>query len=186
VTPFEHLAVLVSIIVGLGITQLLSGVHRLAQARGRVRLYWLPLVWVALLFVSQVEWWWGVFAMRSTTAWNFFYFLFVLCSPVALFMASAFVLPEIAPHGEYDLREHYYSSRVWFFAVLALNPLLDAVRHSAQTGSVTHISVWSNLVAAVLLGTLAASRSAAYHGLATLVVAGLFGSFIVSSALQLR
>ena len=40
-TPFEHLAVLISIVLGLGLTQLLLSAHRLVQARGRVRFYWL-------------------------------------------------------------------------------------------------------------------------------------------------
>ena len=37
---FQYLAVLLSIVLGLGVTQLLTGVGRLVQARGRVRPYW--------------------------------------------------------------------------------------------------------------------------------------------------
>jgi hypothetical protein len=33
VTPFEHIAVLISIVLGLGLTHLLASVHRLALAR---------------------------------------------------------------------------------------------------------------------------------------------------------
>lgn len=39
VSPFEHISVLVSIILGLGITQLLMSAHRLVQARDRVKPY---------------------------------------------------------------------------------------------------------------------------------------------------
>ena len=35
-TPFEYLAVLISIVLGLGVTELLAGVQRLAHARDRV------------------------------------------------------------------------------------------------------------------------------------------------------
>jgi hypothetical protein len=34
-TPFEHLSVLISIILGLGIAHLLASVHKLVQARAR-------------------------------------------------------------------------------------------------------------------------------------------------------
>ena len=44
-TPFEHLAVLISLVLGLAIAQLLTTAHRLVLARERVRFYWLPLTW---------------------------------------------------------------------------------------------------------------------------------------------
>ena len=42
---FSYLSVLLSIILGLAITQLLQGVGRLLQERQRVRIYWPVLVW---------------------------------------------------------------------------------------------------------------------------------------------
>jgi hypothetical protein len=186
VTPFEHLAVLISIVLGLGLTQLLMSAHRLVQARERVRFYWLPVAWAALLFVSQIEWWWASFSLRTETVWNFFYFLFILLSPVSLYLAAAFALPEIEPGERYDLRAYYYGNRGWFFAVLAANPALDAVRRGLQAGTWRDVGAWSNLVAAAMLVSLALSRRPWHHAAVTIVVAGLFGFFIVSAALQLR
>jgi hypothetical protein len=185
VTPFEHLSVLISIVIGLGITHLLMSAHRLVQARERVRPYWLSLLWAGLIFISQVEWWWASFSFRQQMEWNFFYFLFVLVSPVALYLAAAFVLPEVEPGQTYDLREYYYRTRGWFFSILALSPALDAVRRGIQAGSPTDLGAWSNAIAAVLVGSLALTRRESYHALLTLVVAGLFLFFIVSAALQL-
>lgn len=186
VSPFEHISVLVSIILGLGITQMLMSVHRLVQARDRVRLYWLSLLWAALIFVAQVEWWWASYAMRQETVWNFFYFLFVLASPVTLYLAAAFTLPDIEKGERYDLREYYYGSRGWFFAFVATGPVLDAIRRGIQAGTITDFGAVSNAISAVLLGSLAVSRNERYHAVVTLAVAGLFLSFIVSAALQLR
>jgi len=186
VTPFEHISVLISIILGLGLTQLLTSVHRLVQARGRVRGYWLPLLWVALIFVSQVEWWWASFALRDDTVWNFFYFLFVLLSPVTLYLAAAFALPEFEPGQRYDLREYYFGNRGWFFAFVAAGPALDAIRRAVQAGSLGDFGALSNAISAVLVGSLAFSRNPRYHAAITLFAGGLFLTFIVSSALQLR
>ena len=49
----EHLIVFVSIIVGLGLTDLLADLHRLIRVRRRVRWHAIPLLWavVALLLV---------------------------------------------------------------------------------------------------------------------------------------
>jgi hypothetical protein len=137
-----------------------------------------------------VEWWWASFALRDDAVWNFFYFLFVLLSPVSLYLAAAFALPEIEAGGggeqRYDLRAYYYGNRGWFFAVLAANPALDAVRRGLQAGTWRDVGAWSNLVAAALLVSLAVSRRPALHTAVTLVVAALFGFFIVSAAIQLR
>jgi hypothetical protein len=186
VSPFEHISVLVSIILGLGITQLLISVHRLVQARERVRPYWLSLLWAALIFVSQVEWWWASYALRQETVWNFFYFLFILLSPVSLYLAAAFTFPEIEKGETYDLRQYYFATRGWFFAFVALGPVLDAVRRAVQAGTLADFGAASNAISAVLVGSLAVSRNERYHAAVTVFVAALFFSFILSSALQLR
>ncbi|HET7228865.1 MAG TPA: hypothetical protein VFJ16_02550 [Longimicrobium sp.] len=185
-TPFEHLSVLISIILGLGLTHLLTSVHRLVQARKRVRTYWLSLLWVALIFVSQVEWWWASFARRDDAVWNFFYFLFVLAGPVTLYMAAAFALPEMEPGERYDLREYYFGNRGWFFAFVAAGPALDAIRRGVEAGTLADFGAWSNAVSAILVASLAFTRNARYHAVVTLFAGGLFLYFIVSSALQLR
>lgn len=185
-TPFEHLTVLVSIVLGLGLTHLLATVHKLVQARRHVRLYWLSLVWTVLIFVSQVEWWWAIFAVRQNMQWNFFYFLFVLLSPVSLYLAAAFALPEVERGESCDLREYYYTNRGWFFGVVAMGPALDAIRRGLEAGSMRDFGAASNAVSVVLLLILAITRRAWIHAAVTMLTGGLFLYFIVSSALELR
>jgi hypothetical protein len=184
-TPFEHLAVLISIILGLGITHLLTAIHHLIVARSRVRLYWLSLAWTGLMLVSQIEWWWASFALRHATTWNFFYFLFVLMSPVLLYLAAAFVLPGIEPGKDYDLRAHYYRNARWFFIIVAASPVVDGIRRAVQAGSPTDLGAVSNLVSAALLGSLAFYRRPAYHTVITVIVTAIFLYFIVSAAVKL-
>jgi hypothetical protein len=190
-TPFEHLSVLISIVIGLGMAHLMIAGHELVEARARVRAYWLSSVWLVLVFVGLLEWWWTFFALRDAineTKWNFFFFLFVLASPMAMYLAAAFVLPR-APRereGTIDLRRHYYGNRAWFFGVLAISPAFDGMRRAFQAGTVLDVGAWSNGVAALLLATLAVVERPWYHALITLAVGALFLSFIVSSALMLR
>ncbi len=187
-TPFEHLTVLISIVIGMGLAHLLNTVHELIQARARVKVYWLSVLWFFLITVSLIEWWWAIFALRTTVQWNFFYFLFILLSPVSLYLSAAFVLPDDSErdHEIIDLRRYYYENSGWLFGTLAVNPALDAIRRGLETGSVRDNSVWSNAVAAVLVASLGAVKKPWYHAVITLIVAALFGSFIVSSALLLR
>jgi hypothetical protein len=185
VTPFEHLAVFISIVLGLGTTQLLTSVHALVMARGRVRVYWLTIVWTVLIFVNQIEWWWASFGLRQHTTWNFFYFLFVLLSPVTLYLAAASVLPAIEPDKTYDLRAHYYQHGRWFFMTLVAQVVFDAIRRAFQAGTWRDLGAASNAGSALLLASLAFIKRPAYHAVVTLAVAGVFLYFIVTAALQL-
>ena len=184
-TPFEHLAVLISIILGLGVTHLLTAVHHLIAARGRVQPYWLTLLWTGLMLVIQIEWWWASFALRRDATWNFFYFLFILLSPVLLYLAASFVLPVIETGKSYDLREHYYRNARWFFLLVAASPVIDGIRRAVHAGSVLDLGAISNLITAVLVGSLAFSRRPMQHAVITIAVAGIFLFFIVTAAIQL-
>jgi len=92
-TPFAYLSVLISIVLGLGVTELLAGVQRLVHARERVRFHWLSLTWSGLVFVTLVQWWWAAFGFRHRTDWDFCSFLLILLVPVLLYLAAALVLP---------------------------------------------------------------------------------------------
>lgn len=186
-TKFEHLAVLISIVIGLGITQLLTNIYQLVQARARVKTYWLPMFWAGVLFTAMVEWWWAFFAQRDRADWNFFWFLFVLVSPVTLFMASAFTLPDPEPGDDViDMKSYYYGIRGYLFAMLAAGPALDAIRRATDAGSITDFGALTNAVSAVLVISLGYSKNEKYHVAIALLVSGLFMFFIVSTALRLK
>ena len=143
-TPFEHLSVLISIILGLGIAHLLSNVHELVQARRRVRVHWLPVIWTVLVFIGLVQWWWASFGLRTHLQWNFFYFLFILARPVIAYLSAAFVLPRPHPGEPCDLEAHYFEMRHWLFLMLASANVLDGIRRMVTGEALQDLSVWSN------------------------------------------
>jgi hypothetical protein len=181
-SPFDYLSVLISIVLGLGLTELLSNVHRLIQARDRVTFHWLPLVWSGLIFVVLVQWWWAAFGLHRQLEWNFFFFLLILLIPVLLYLAAASVLPTIEPEQEYDLRTYYFGIHDWFFWIVAATSLMECLR-AVLYGD------WQaallNALAAALLGSLALVRNATYHVIATLMIAALLILFIVLETLRL-
>jgi hypothetical protein len=118
-SQFEYLSVLVSIIVGLALTQLLSGAARLVQLRKRMRMHAPTLLWMPTLFLIDVQVWWVAFERRATTEWHFFSFLLYLLIPVMLFLLSYLVLPDLGDEDEADLRDNFDGNRAWFFGLLA-------------------------------------------------------------------
>ena len=117
--PFSYLSVLISIILGLAITQILKGVRGMVLARARVVPYWPTFVFAGLLLAISVQSWWSLFAMRNipTSAWTFSMFAFVLAQTIAWYMLAALVLPDFFGEQPDDLRAHYFAHRQVFFGL---------------------------------------------------------------------
>jgi hypothetical protein len=134
VSTVEYLSVLVSIVVGLGISHVLSGVGNLLVDRLRVRFWWVWGVGVLMVFLAHVQFWWGTFSVGTAVSANFFAFLFFLLTPIALYLAAVVLLPTFEGDGEIDLRAHFLANHRWFFGFVALVPLLNAVRSVVISG----------------------------------------------------
>jgi hypothetical protein len=184
-TPFEYLSVLISIILGLGLTHLLSAVRALIQKRARVRFYWLALIWAALIFMTQVQWWWGIYDLRVRPAWNFFSFFFLLLAPVSMYLTAGMVLPDIEGDEECDLKSYYYRNHGWIFGLTALGNFFDAARAYMAVANVADPKVWTNLIAVALCISLGVIRSELYHVVITLLLTTLFLSFIIMARLNI-
>ncbi len=123
-TFFEYIAVLVSIIIGLGITNILSGVARLAQHPGRDRVFWIHLLWALYCFVLLIFFWWWEFALAEVEQWTFALYLFVVFYAVICYLLCALLFPSDL-QGYDGFRDYFLSRRRWFFGVLALAFVVD-------------------------------------------------------------
>lgn len=120
---YEHVLVVMSIVLGLAVTQLLKGAAQLYRARGRLRPYWLHWAWTALLMVFSLLLWWTYWNYRSITEWTFFRFLLYLSPTVTFYFLSSIAFPDPAD-GVVDLKEYFYSNRVGFFGTFAAYAVL--------------------------------------------------------------
>jgi len=127
---FSYLSVLISIILGLAVTQVLQGFRGLMLARSRVRAYWPALVWAVLVLVICVQVWWAMFGLsqRPAARWTFFDFGMVLLQTVPLYLMAGLVLPDIDTERGLDLREHYFAHHRWFFSLLVLLLLVSILK----------------------------------------------------------
>src|SRR3954466_9687397 len=91
---FSYLSVLLSIILGLGLTQILTSLGRILRDRDRVRIDWLPISWGLLLVVVYVQVWWAMFGLRTQRDWAFFGFAVVLAQTATLYVMAAVALPD--------------------------------------------------------------------------------------------
>ena len=123
---FSYVSVLTSIVLALGIARLLVGAGKLMEIRGRLRVYWVHLMWVANVFLFLAMQWWILFRWQGWTDWNFFLYLFLIASPTVAFLLCVLLFPE--PVNELtDFKQHFYSNRRAFFALAALLAPLDLI-----------------------------------------------------------
>src|SRR5688572_743816 len=111
-----HAVTLVSIIIGIGLTEMFGNLHRLIRNRSRVTWDWLPVAWAAFLLLVVVNYWWSIVLGGSgfQQATNAAEFGLILIPPILLFLATASVLPNFDADSEWDMRRCYDEQRKTF------------------------------------------------------------------------
>ena len=114
---FEFLMVMVSIIIGLGISELLTGVARLIRSRSETTIYWVHLVLVAAIFIILIQQWWEFWQLRELQEWTFAIVLLYLGKLVGLYLIAHLLFPE--PVRGADLRAYYYGDMraAWWLGI---------------------------------------------------------------------
>ena len=134
-SEFEYLAVLVSLILGLGIAHLLSGVAQTIHRRSRAKLDLIHSLWSAAVFAVLVLNWWVFFQWQGVTDWSFELFLAVIVWAVIFFLLAYLLYPpELAEHEDYGAV--FEQNRSWFLGLFIATNLAD-IGLTALRGSLT-------------------------------------------------
>ena len=128
---FQHVMVLISIIIGLAITHLLSGVVDAVDRSNDEDDpdIFSPFValWAATAFLWMINFWWFQFRLLSVVeSWTLWRYLFIILYSVVLYVLAVILVPRnwdsIKSYPEYFMR-----NRRWFFTALLLASLADVV-----------------------------------------------------------
>jgi hypothetical protein len=156
----EFLLAFASIVVGLGLSDLLHSLHRLLRAGRKVKWDWLTLAFAALaVFIAVTLWWFSfywLFNVRSVTMVTFLPKLLFLCVG---FLMMAAALPDEIPNEGIVLRDFYMSSRFHRWSLVFVLVLLNIVLLSwtAWSSFVESARDWPLFISAALAA--ASSRS---------------------------
>lgn len=131
---FDYLSVLLSIILGLAITQVLLGFRGLILTRVKVKIYLPTVIWAGLALLIAIQAWWASFGLRTRGNWTFLAYIVIVLQTISVYMATAVVLPNITGESIVDLRDHYFAHKRWFFGFLLAGVVLSAVKEFALSG----------------------------------------------------
>jgi len=112
---FEFLLVIVSIILGLGITELLGGLTRIL--RGELTVDRLHAIWMLIVLQLQIQMAWAFWKLHLREAWNYPEFLLLLAGPVLLYLSAALLFPATGTNQTLD--DHLMSRRRPFFVLMS-------------------------------------------------------------------
>ena len=130
ISAFEYVTVLISIILGLGITQILTAIADLIPQSKRVKVYWPHLLWVLIVLILHVQEWWIIYDLKTYTPWRLPTFLFVMLYPIILFVLARLLFPFGIQEGIIDLKVFYQENyrKIFLFSIgLAVLAVLDSL-----------------------------------------------------------
>jgi hypothetical protein len=177
---FSYLSVLVSVILGLAVTQILKGFRGILLSRGRIVMYWPVLGWASLFLLVCAQHWWAMFGMRHRHDWTFEQFGIVLLNVIFIYMVAGLVFPDFFGDEVVDLKQNFYSHRGWFFS-LAVGVIVISVVKSLVLDH--ELMPTTDLIFHTVFGVLlfigALARSELYHKALVLFCGGLFVSYVL-------
>ena len=106
-TDFEFLSVLVSIVVGFGLTHLLGGLGRAYHFRRTSKMDAVHFAWTIMVFFVLVLNWWVFLLWRDFNSWTFFLFF----------------TPRLSK--DVDYRVLFETNRTWFLSTFVVFSMLD-------------------------------------------------------------
>jgi len=131
-TASEHVLILLSLIISLGLAHLLNGIARLIHAKD-IQWSWLHGVWIIFILLLFIDFWISVWQLRLETDWNIWMVGFWVTMATLLYLVAALAVPDKIPDRGMDLGAFHDVNRkrylgLWIFAMtfaFAANLMLE-------------------------------------------------------------
>ena len=128
-SEFDFISVLISLIIGLGITNLLAGAGRAFYRRRKNPVDEVHMVLTASTLLILTLNWWVTFSWRNETNWSFEKFLVLIAWTVSLYMLTIFLYPPDLSEAE-EHRDVWLHNRIGYYGAFVIICILDVL----QTG----------------------------------------------------
>ncbi len=123
-SSFEFISILMSIVIGLGVTNLLAGAGRAFYRRRQNPMDEVHIVFTAATLLVLVLNWWVAFKWNSEVAWSFDKFLALIVWTIALYMLTIFLYPPDLSEEE-EHRDRFQQNRAGYYWAFIAFCLLD-------------------------------------------------------------
>ncbi len=159
---FQHLSVLVSIVVGMSMSQVIFGLGQLVRRRGSYKIDPLYILSNVIVILVLVDSWWTAFSWHDVAGWSYRRTWFVMLNPLLVTMAAQ-LLPPDWEDRPVDFHRTYYKNHRLIFGLLTFYPLIDMLDSSLK--GIAHFKALGagypiiSITMAALCATAALARS---------------------------
>ena len=125
ISAFEYISILISIILGLGITQILSCIGDIIYNVKNIKNYLPHSIWVAIILYLFIQDWFIIYELKNYTAWKLPTFLFILLYPITLYILSKLLFPPNLIEGKINLKDFFLKSVTKIYTLFSVCILLS-------------------------------------------------------------
>ena len=117
---FEFYMILLSVVIGLALSEFLTGTANLIRTRRTVKLYWLHIFFQVAVFIALFQQWWESWELRYIPELTVWAVLTLLASPLLLFLLAHLLYPRVTEGV--DLKDYYFrqASILWWIVVAGM------------------------------------------------------------------
>jgi hypothetical protein len=171
---YVYIRTVMSMIIGLSLARLLSGLAAFVQSPDKHRVYLIHLGWVLSMFLFIIHFWWWEYRLQSVAEINFGVYLFLICFCCLFYFLCVLLMPtSIEDYGGYE--EYFISRRQWFFGLLAVTYGVDLMDTLLKGQAYFHSLGWEYPIrnAVYIVLCIAAAVTANRRFQAAFVIIGL-------------
>lgn len=133
--PFEYVIILTSLILGLGVTQVLVGVSNMITNKN---IQWsLPHAMMTLLiFLTMIQEWWVTYTYSMTvSSWTLPLVMILMVYPILLFVSARVLFPYEEIEGEsVNLEDYYWKKWPVLFVIFVLIAITSIMQNYLFSG----------------------------------------------------
>lgn len=122
---FEFLMILLSVVIGLALSELLTGLAQLLRNRDTVKFYWMHSLFQLGVFMALLQQWWESWNWADVETLGLGDVLLQLFQPVVLFLIAHLLTPQEAVGV--NLKRYYFKQAPVLWALVALGTTVGTI-----------------------------------------------------------
>ena len=127
ISAFEYVSILVSIILGLGITQVLASFSDLLYDYKKISFYWPHTCWVVFILFLHIQDWFIIYQLKDKPAWHLPELFFILLYPISLFCVAKMLLSANKKEERFDMKLFYNRHFPLIFIMVAVTIIISVL-----------------------------------------------------------
>lgn len=161
---FEFLMILISIIIGLALSEILTGAAGLIRARDTVRFYWIHVFFQFGVFFALFQQWWEAWDLVGVVTIGLGSAILLLFPAIVLFLIAHLLYPRTLENA--DLEAYYFQqSPILWGLVIAGTAIGTFILPPFEGEPIMHLANISGIPMMAICTVLAISKSRLVHSI---------------------